>query len=159
MEKCFPHPGIMSYKRVSMFSPMSNIHFDFRCYLCLQMEHANGRDLPRFLAGLQAASLSEGDAGIMTVQLACALHYLQTVVGIIHRDIKPQNVLVKVVENLPYPQVLLTDLGMSKIYDKEKIDSTFQLGTYMYMAPEMILNIDYDFRLDNYGLGLEIGSK
>ena len=72
------------------------------------MEFANGGDIPHFLAGLKVRNLGELDAGILVFQLACGVHYLQQVVKIIHRDIKPQNVLIKITKNNTCPRVMLT---------------------------------------------------
>ncbi len=81
--------------------------------------------------------------------------------GIIHRDIKPTNVLVAMVDGAPLPKVI--DFGIAKalggrIGDAEGATTQTQqiVGTPEYMAPEQaaIGAIDVDTRADVYSLGV-----
>ena len=67
--------------------------------------------------------------------------------GIIHRDIKPQNIFVS--ENGDYK---LGDFGIAKTI--EKTSGGTKIGTYKYMAPEVYNNQPYSFPADIYSLGL-----
>lgn len=60
-------------------------------------------------------------------------------IGIIHRDIKPQNIIVNTLDSKhPYK---LTDFGVAA--DKEARGTTF-IGTVPYMAPEVLKSRDID---------------
>lgn len=67
--------------------------------------------------------------------------------GIIHRDIKPQNIFVS--ENGDYK---LGDFGIAKAV--EKTTGGTKIGTYKYMAPEVYNNQPYGHSADIYSLGL-----
>lgn len=59
----------------------------------------------------------------------------------IHRDIKPQNIMIEDKKN-----VRLIDFGVSKIAEKTSTNTANSLGTTAYMAPE---NFDFDCENDN----------
>ena len=67
--------------------------------------------------------------------------------GIIHRDIKPQNIFVS--KNGDYK---LGDFGIAKTM--ERTTGGTKVGTYKYMAPEVYNNKPYNFTADIYSLGL-----
>jgi formylglycine-generating enzyme required for sulfatase activity len=54
--------------------------------------------------------------------------------GMAHRDLKPQNILVKTDEDEPVSKI--TDFGISKLIASEDANSSTLLGTIEYMAPE-----------------------
>jgi serine/threonine protein kinase len=68
--------------------------------------------------------------------------------NIIHRDIKDSNVLVS-----KRGEFKLTDFGVSKNMENETHASTV-VGTYGFMAPEIVKGEKYDFRSDMYSLGI-----
>ena len=67
--------------------------------------------------------------------------------GIIHRDIKPQNILVS--ENRTYK---LADFGIAKV--SEKTESGTMAGTNGYIAPEVANRQKYGKEVDIYSLGM-----
>lgn len=70
--------------------------------------------------------------------------------GLIHRDIKPGNILLEP----PNDRVKLTDFGLARIAEDVKLTRTgFVSGTPLYMAPEQALGGDADPRSDLFSLG------
>lgn len=80
--------------------------------------------------------------------------------GVIHRDIKPNNILVTTCDGLPSPKVI--DFGIAKAYAGQLTGQTVLtahpqfMGTPAYMSPEQTsaLGADLDTRTDIYSLGV-----
>ena len=89
------------------------------------------------LSGLidEIGPLAEDDTKAVASQMLSALAYLHER-GIAHRDIKPDNVLVKT--KPPHIHVQLTDFGLSKkVLDGDDTFLRTFCGTILYCAPEV----------------------
>jgi predicted ATPase len=81
-------------------------------------------------------------------QLCAALEHAHSH-GIVHRDVKPENVLVA-----PDGLVKLVDFGLVRTAASRLTAEGTVLGTVFYLAPEQILGEEVDARADLYALGI-----
>ena len=85
-------------------------------------------------------------------QLTCANYYLNCF-GIIHRDIKPEHLLLD--DKYEEPTIKIIDFGLADIlFPKEK--SCAQFGTIGYTAPEVLKGLPYNKSADVWSIGILI---
>ena len=109
----------------------------------------------RTLAQLEAAGeLSDRDVLRVGLALADALDHAHER-GVIHRDVKPQNVIVPDTASSRRGAAKLTDFGVAHLAGEEALTLTGDVvGTLAYMAPEQAAGRAVDERADLYALGL-----
>lgn len=84
----------------------------------------------------------------MTADAAAGLHYAHER-GLVHRDIKPGNILVS-----EEGQVKVADFGIARAINAENVTQTAAVfGTAAYVAPEQAQGEEVDRRTDVYSLG------
>lgn len=93
---------------------------------------------------IRTSKLSNHTIKRYTKQITEALQYCHKN-GIIHRDIKSENILISSDD-----KAKLCDFGLST---RNKV-STRRCGTVEYMAPEMILGWNYNYTVDLWSLGI-----
>lgn len=107
-----------------------------------------GETLERRLRRAPKLTLEEGVAlGVKMAKAAAALHRA----GVIHRDIKPDNVILEQGGGLK-----LLDLGAARIPKLEEEPPPEIPGTPSYMAPELFDGVAGDERTDIYALGVTL---
>ncbi len=114
--------------------------------LFLSMEYFAGRTLAEHLGSRGA--LSDKDLHDIIGQVCDGLDAAHRA-GVIHRDLKPQNVLIG-----PRNAVKIIDFGLAKTAFMASLTATgIMLGTPFYMSPEQVRGAEVDARSDIYSLG------
>ena len=110
--------------------------------LCIALELAQGS------LQIDSGGFTEGAAVDVLLQVALALVDLHSL-GVLHRDLKPQNVL-RVGE-----RVVLSDFGIARDAEVGTQDPTFKgWGSVRYMAPEVLRGESPTVKSDLYALGV-----
>jgi serine/threonine-protein kinase len=121
--------------------------------LYISMRYVEGSDLGRLLHA--EAPLDASRTVSILSQIASALDAAHAQ-GLVHRDVKPANMLVEAVPEMPgLERAYLSDFGISKrTTSREGLTRTGQfVGTVDYVAPEQITGEPVDGRTDVYSLG------
>ena len=123
--------------------------------LYLVTEFVPGGDLYSLLQ--KVGAFDEETSKLYIYEILCALRYLREN-SIIHRDIKPDNILIAKDGTLK-----LTDFGLSRqgivnrqANENEDVTESEIVGTLDYMAPEVLLNKPHTFAVDYWSLGAMI---
>ena len=123
-------------------------------YLFMSMQMVQGHDLAEYLD--RAARHIVPSKRILplkatfniVVQVLDALDYAHRQ-GIVHRYIKPANILIEKHSKRP----LISDFGTAKMMRADEIGAEMILGTPLYMPPEQVSTSDVDGRADIYAVG------
>lgn len=136
------HPHIMPIYDSGIFDGM----------LYYTMHLVNGQTLSTFLKRRQLSPL---EFYPILEQVVSALQYGHSM-GLVHRDLKPDNIFIERNRETNKPHIYLGDFGLGK---REGVDHTLTeadavLGTPYYMAPEAVLGEPLTIRSDLYALGI-----
>ena len=112
----------------------------------LAMEFIEGKDLREYCKKEKLKSLR--NVLYIVSEVALALDHAHSK-GVIHRDIKPGNIML-----LRTGRVKVTDFGIAKAMSSTATKSGVVLGTPNYMAPEQINGQKIDGRADLFSLGV-----
>lgn len=113
----------------------------------ITMEYIEGRDLRRVL-------LDEGkqppERAVEIIQQVCLALDAAHSVGVIHRDLKPQNIMCD-----KAGRILVMDFGLARSIESKGMTQTGALmGTIEYMSPEQCMGKQLDARSDLFAIGL-----
>ncbi|MDO8684145.1 MAG: serine/threonine-protein kinase [Armatimonadota bacterium] len=113
----------------------------------IAMELLEGQDLQDVIRA--GGALPVHEAVSITLQVCDALAYAHSK-GVIHRDIKPDNI-----QMLPGGKVKITDFGIARLSYEPSITTDGQVfGTPSYMSPEQVAGKPLDHRTDIYSIGV-----
>jgi len=142
---CLEHPNIV---RTHDIDQDGNLHF-------IVMEYVDGPNLLEIVKKFGPMDLARSVN--YAHQVAVGLEYAFRA-GIIHRDVKPGNVLVD-----RHGKAKILDMGLARFYRDQtdnltvKYDDKIVLGTADYVAPEQVANShNADIRADIYALGASL---
>jgi len=94
----------------------------------------------------------EENIAAVASQASTGLHYLHDVLRVVHRDVKPSNILCC----LQTGMVKLSDFGVSGRLGESGAECTSWVGTATYMSPERIRGDGYDYKTDCWSLALTL---
>lgn len=137
MEMLKNAPNIVSVENYKIIKRTASLGWD----IYIQMEFLTG--FPDYAS---THKLNEEDVFKLAKDICTALSVCSRK-GIVHRDIKPDNIFID-----EYGNFKLGDFGVARKLAKT-MDSMSRKGTYSYMAPEVYREEHYDTRADIYSLG------
>ncbi|MFO0558424.1 MAG: protein kinase [Polyangiales bacterium] len=119
----------------------------------LVMEYLDGTTLREWRSALPEASVGTIVRALLPIGRALAFAHQR---GFVHRDVKPENIVIAREEGMAEPTPKLLDFGVAKFRSsRERLTRTgATLGTPMYMAPEQIgASKDVGPEADQYAFG------
>ncbi|MEW6434989.1 MAG: serine/threonine-protein kinase [Myxococcota bacterium] len=120
--------------------------------LFLVFEFIEGQDLRELIRA--EGRLGYEEARDITLRVAEVLHFAHER-GIVHRDVKPENIRVR--RDLAGAHVKVLDFGIARLVKDTGVRLTAEgslAGTPRYMSPEQVRDGPIDARTDEYALGL-----
>lgn len=136
LEKLPFHVNLVNYKKIKISSK-------HRQYFI--MDYCNGGTLSHYLK--RQRSISESEI-IEFLQQFCRGYRVLYTEGIIHRDIKPDNILL---HNKVFK---IADFGLAKIVDRLQTNNISTRGTPLYIAPELVRKEAASAKVDMWSLGI-----
>lgn len=137
--------GRLSHPRIVTIHDVAEDPFTLTPYIV--MEYVSGRSLEEVLR-TENGALPLDTALQVTQELAEALDYAHAQ-GIVHRDVKPSNIIVA---TDGHPKI--ADFGIAKLNAPDFPQTGLTLGTPAYMSPEQLRGDLVDGRSDLFSLGI-----
>jgi serine/threonine protein phosphatase PrpC/serine/threonine protein kinase len=121
--------------------------------LYLALPFYDGETLERRLRRTPVLSLTAGlDIALKLTRGIAAVHRA----GVVHRDIKPDNVIIQPPAQRHGTGVKLVDFGIARLKQFSTTDDAAEPGTPSYMAPELFDGMSADERSDQFALGVTV---
>jgi serine/threonine protein kinase len=122
--------------------------YESATHICLVLELLHGGEL--FNKITKKGRYTERDASLLMKKLLDALEYLHQK-GIMHRDIKLENLILKEVDN--DIEIKIVDFGLATFCNQSEFLFR-RCGTPGYVAPEVLMDEKYDQKVDVFSAGV-----
>lgn len=121
--------------------------------LWIAMEYIDGEDAGQLLRRRYPSGMPADLVAAIVSAVGSALDYAHGK-GLLHRDVKPANILLSEPEDAAQRRILLTDFGIARALDdvSDLTPTNTTLGTVAYSAPEQLMGQELDGRADQYAL-------
>ena len=121
--------------------------------LWISMDYVDGIDAGLLLAERYPAGMPTEEVVAIVSAVASALDYAHEQ-GLLHRDVKPANIMLTHSTTAGERRILLADFGVARMVDDISglTATNMTVGTVAYSAPEQLLGEDIDGRADQYAL-------
>jgi hypothetical protein len=121
--------------------------------LWISMDYVDGLDAARLVAERHPAGMPADEVARIVTAVASALDSAHRR-GLLHRDVKPANIMLTHLDDDGEQRILLTDFGIAR--DLNDVDdvtaTTTAIGTMAYCAPEQLTGEQVGGRADQYAL-------
>lgn len=121
--------------------------------LWIAMDYIDGEDAGQLLRRRFPAGMPVELVAAIVTAVGSALDYAHTR-GLLHRDVKPANIMLSNADDPAQRRILLTDFGIARALDdiSDLTPTNTTLGTVAYSAPEQLMGQELDGRADQYAL-------
>ena len=123
--------------------------FENEKFIYIIMEYCAGGDLFSYIEK-RGFRLKEERASEIIHKLCTTVYFLHQY-GIVHRDLKPENILMT--DDTDNADIRLVDFGLGKIIGPGET-CTEPFGTFSYVAPEVLQEKPYNFKVDLFAIGI-----
>ena len=126
---------------------------EFQGQLWIAMDYVDGTDAAQLVRERYPAGMPADEVVKIVTAVAGALDYAQQQ-GLLHRDVKPANILLSKPDDEGERRVFLADFGIAReLADPNGLTATnVTVGTVAYAAPEQLMGENIDGRADQYAL-------
>lgn len=121
--------------------------------LWIAMDYVDGEDAAELLSRKFPAGMPKELVVSIVSAVASALDHAHQH-DLLHRDVKPANILLTNIDDPQNRRILLTDFGIARESGEVSglTQTNMTLGTVAYAAPEQLMGSDIDGRADQYAL-------
>ena len=121
--------------------------------LWISMDYVDGLDAARLMVDRYPAGMPVDEVVRIVTAVASGLDYAHKQ-GLLHRDVKPANIMLTHLDDEGEQRILLTDFGIARSVDDISglTTTNMTVGTVAYSAPEQLMGEEIDGRADQYAL-------
>jgi serine/threonine protein kinase len=130
---------------------------EFDSRLWIAMDYINGPNFSDVLAQHHGAGLAPAQVLAVVSAVGAALDHAHHR-GVLHRDVKPANIMISHPDDGSPPRILLSDFGIARpagdsdVTTDAMTDTVKTMGSFTYTAPELLRGATLDGRADQYAL-------